>query len=977
MDSDLIPNVRRITTKIQRRRPRCIVVLGLPFAGKTTLLQSLTSVLNLPTASWTCTASAPSHAHVLTPLLDQLQIPPAQTLDQRMNLVTEPVVICIDDFDYLLDDNGQMTADMAQSLDLVLNHAHVTLLLASCRLPEWTQLTRMAIRGTAMLIDYDELALHHDDVAWLWEQHQHDAIDSGIAQQIVVQTQGWAVAVALACRQGLPFDDNVLHVLFDDTLDRLPSAMLDAISAVTWLELLSAELIAHVTDQSQSAHIWREWQRIGIVRNETLHPLIAQALRRRYPASLPNQQTAIVRAVDYWAEQGDFAAAVRLARQHEAWLALVAMLDRHYATLNNEAYYPAVVAWLHDVPQSALLASGNACFLLVRSFVGVNDSPQAILCGKQLASALLHREQRRRIDLLVANILQAMGDMAEADATIEPYRTDADLAPEEQARILRIQGIVLSLNGAIDAGFDCLSRAHRLLEALPPTSLTALTCLDYANLAAQMGRYTLAERLLGFAERIWRDMSEKPPVALATVLNMQATVALQTYRFDLAEKLAVEAYTLALARNKQRNACGAMTTHGDVAIARGDWELALVRYELAREYIFKQDTSLLPYNLAMSAHAARQHKRSSQEAILRLIEATHSGIPLEHAWLIVGRVSLYLGLGIRGGEQLIETALKQLGTQPSLAHGMLWLLLSEVCWQSGNLAAAQRAWHELDQLLLDGRGGLPVLLTALAQPLHGLLQIAYEAWQSPFAGRLYQAERAVAHPVLDVRVLGEMSVWWHGRVVRIPKHGYQLLTLLLLAGGGGLDVDDLRTRIWRDGGSDDGWRKLIERVRHVLPESINKVGNNYRLNVPFDLIRADVLQVKSTPLINSSSDDLRHVARLVVKPLLPGFDSDWIVGEQAALTERGSEIWFTLGNREQDDQRYDSALEAYRTALVLNPLNERAIIAAMSLALDTQQRHVALDLYERYRHDVGERLGIEPSSLVQALFKRALDETRD
>ena len=102
-----------------------------------------------------------------------------------------------------------------------------------------------------------------------------------------------------------------------------------------------------------------------------------------------------------------------------------------------------------------------------------------------------------------------------------------------------------------------------------------------------------------------------------------------------------------------------------------------------------------------------------------------------------------------------------------------------------------------------------------------------------------------------------------------------------------------------------------------------------------------------------------------------------IVGEQETLARRGSEIWFTLGNQEQDDQRYDSALEAYRTALVLNPLHERAVIASMSLALDTQQRHVALDLYERYRHDVAERLGIEPSSLVQAFFKRALDETRD
>ncbi len=237
------------------------------------------------------------------------------------------------------------------------------------------------------------------------------------------------------------------------------------------------------------------------------------------------------------------------------------------------------------------------------------------------------------------------------------------------------------------------------------------------------------------------------------------------------------------------------------------------------------------------------------------------------------------------------------------------------------------------------------------------------------------ASGAPGAPALTLRVHGQATVAWHGHPVKLPRHGVALLTMLLLSAGSGMTADELRDRLWGDdGGSADGWRKLLQRVRKLLaPAAIVLEGAIYQLGLPPEDIDADVLLVRQCPAGASDLARLRTAAAYAARPLLPGNEAAWVVGERNAARLRGAELWYAVGHREGAAGQADAAAAAYATALELNPLAERAVVAGMTLALAHGQRCAAIAIYQTYAQQMLDEMGLDPCPTIDALYRRALE----
>jgi ATP/maltotriose-dependent transcriptional regulator MalT/DNA-binding SARP family transcriptional activator len=958
--------------------PRLVLVLGMPGSGKSVLLDAWVNATALPSGRVTLRRRSPLDSTVLAPALRQLGLIGTDCVES-LDQITSPCILAIDNLDHVLDDHGVPSAVTQLWLNEILDNPNLTLVATSKVFPALPIMGRLATKGLLKLIGAADLAFNPAECAALWTTHRQNQLSESDLAAMYAATGGWAAPVLLRCYQRFPRDQTLLSLLVEDVLVQLSPLQRQRLTSVALLDRLSAPQVASLSGVANGERLIDEWQHLGYVQSNadiTLQPLLKVALQRALQADPAAYNDATLATATWFAQQDDFESVARLAHKTQHWSVLMRIFGQHSAALHSCGRYAEVIGWLAKVPADALSAEVGS--LLVRCYVGVNNPAGALLLLSQLLGQRSSASEQRTWQLLKAEVCHAAGDCAAADGLVTPYLLDMSLSPTERASVLRIHGVALAAGGAEAAGLDCLAGAATLLERQGACHVLGMVLNDYARVAVQLGKYPLAERLLLQVERIWHDLSAPAAPDLATTLNLEALVALHTGRLDEAERLAQAAYEHGIATGSSRTIAVTLITQADIALARQYWDIAVARYDLASGQLHQVgDLAQLPYVLAMQAQAARHtNNLDTVRAVLQQLEVAAAPVPLDHAWLAAGKAAAYLKLGVSGGERVLEQALALLSGPPALAHGLLTLLLAETHWSHDNHSAAKTSWRQLDQLL-DGPGGSPVILGALANHAISLLGEAHLHCRSAFAGRVASAT-PTAHdttPLLTLRVHGQITVAWHNQEVKLPRHGVLLLTLLLLSAGSGMTADELRQRLWgSDGGSADSWRKLLQRVRKVLPpKTIVLENTTYRLGLAPEEIDADVLLVRHRTMCASDAARLRTAAAYAAMPLLPGSDEAWVVGERKDLSLRGAELWYAVGNLDCDGRQFDAAAAAYATALQLNPLCERAVVAAMTLALEHGQRCAAIGIYQAYSQQMLDEMGLDPCPTIDALYRRALE----
>lgn len=109
--------------------------------------------------------------------------------------------------------------------------------------------------------------------------------------------------------------------------------------------------------------------------------------------------------------------------------------------------------------------------------------------------------------------------------------------------------------------------------------------------------------------------------------------------------------------------------------------------------------------------------------------------------------------------------------------------------------------------------------------------------------------------------------------------------------------------------------------------------------------------------------------RLYRGPFLDGLEAPWIHAQREALTEEYFDVLVRLGALAADLDEEVQALDAYRSALLVEPYDERVHRALMALYARRGRRDLVRRQFLRLEESL-EELGVEPAAETRESFQR-------
>jgi len=184
------------------------------------------------------------------------------------------------------------------------------------------------------------------------------------------------------------------------------------------------------------------------------------------------------------------------------------------------------------------------------------------------------------------------------------------------------------------------------------------------------------------------------------------------------------------------------------------------------------------------------------------------------------------------------------------------------------------------------------------------------------------------------------------------------------------DIDDenARKRVWR----------AVSEVRSQLGNVIVRSGEQYfvdRKAIAVDLDEFDVLLARADTRRDVDREPLLERALALVRGQpLAGTDYAWAAGEVSHLRAKMVGLLHDLGNLRLDSDNPTGALAAAEQAISLDAYNESAHRLAMRAESALCLREAVAERYERLRHELDARLGLEPERETRLLYRHLLGQ---
>jgi tetratricopeptide (TPR) repeat protein len=918
--------------------------------------------------------------------LDKLGLPSARPL-AAIEHIHDPLVIVIDGLDFALDEQSQPHPDTYEWLAALLDNPAIQIVLASARFPHIPDLVSLAASGQVHVIDGHMLAFTPLEAQLLWQQRQSTQLDPERAEQLIARTGGLATMVALACATGtlleqgdVPFQTLAVARI----LDALPHTLRALLPALALPESLTPATIEAFTERSDAIDILRELQQRDLLsadRPDRLHPLLRQALLDQLRVDREQFNRLTSRAVALEMASGNYQQAWLFATQAQRWELAREIILHVGAQLRQQGASRTLAAWIEALP--AAERSSEIEILLARARADIGDLDGAMIGLETLHAAETDPIKKREFSIWLANVRLARGDVAIADALIVPHLDDPSLELSWRPHVARIHALALLSSGLEE---DALSYGQQVItsaQAAGDRRMLAFGYHEHSVIAFRLGRYIEAEQSVRLAARCWRDLDNSPEMAVT--LNMRAMIALARHEYDRASEYASTARVHALAGGRLREASIASATCGDVALAQGQHQEALLHYQVAEEDSENSAAyTYLAYSLALQGHVARITADQGVAArVLRRLRdlRERSAASLEElGWITSGIVTSQLALREPPAIDDLLRILDRLGMQEAHVRGFVLLVLSQAYWAIAEPAKAIATWNDLEAMVAHGRGGAQTRLAPLAATAPDLLQ-AVLSEQSSALARL-ASSMAFAAPlapapeidsVLTLRMFQNEQVLWHGQPVTLPKHGLSLL-IVLLTSAVSVDDEELLRLVWGDEAV--VWhtlKKLVMRIRGQMPGLIKRSSGRYTLGIPraaidFDLGRFLTLDLQSAPteLLTSFSD-------VASTSSLHSYDAPWAVGLKSQVNRRLALLWLELARRADADGAQARAGEAFERAHMVDPASDFVTRASMQYALRIGDRTSAMQSFLRYQQALDEQFGVEPARDLQQLYLQALE----
>jgi DNA-binding SARP family transcriptional activator len=262
---------------------------------------------------------------------------------------------------------------------------------------------------------------------------------------------------------------------------------------------------------------------------------------------------------------------------------------------------------------------------------------------------------------------------------------------------------------------------------------------------------------------------------------------------------------------------------------------------------------------------------------------------------------------------------------------------------------------------------------------------AGSARQGGAAARPAAARAAAPRPTYEVRLLGgplvrQRSADGEREVIWKLRRSFEVLAFLASSPDLQAAREDLEEAVWPTDGErtiDRNFHPTLSHLRRALerrrpgsvPQPLLFRGGIYRLNseIEWDIdLQAFNRQVAAGRELLASGDQRaaagawQRAWKLYRGPFLQGYYQAWVISRREQCQQTYVELLRDLGDLAVRLERSEDALDAYRSVLLEDPLQERTHLAVMRLYAGQGRRDLVRRQYDRLCTLLLDELGVEP-----------------
>lgn len=230
---------------------------------------------------------------------------------------------------------------------------------------------------------------------------------------------------------------------------------------------------------------------------------------------------------------------------------------------------------------------------------------------------------------------------------------------------------------------------------------------------------------------------------------------------------------------------------------------------------------------------------------------------------------------------------------------------------------------------------------------------------------------------LKLNLLGSWQLRQETTVLRVATRQQRLITALAMRG------PSLRSYLvgllwpeYPEARALESLRVSLHLVSRQVPGLIENTGPvlslNDRVDVDLHRLRALMRALSQSGLDGEVASSLHELRDAEV---LPGWYEDWVMFEQSRLRQDRLRAFTTIARQALARGNPEVAGAAAEAALDIEPLYENAVRLLVAAEMMQSNPAAAFKVYERYRGQLGDDMGLLPSDSLRSLIADALDHS--
>jgi ATP/maltotriose-dependent transcriptional regulator MalT/DNA-binding SARP family transcriptional activator len=891
-------------------------------------------------------------------------------------------------------------------------------------------LARLRLCDHAACLDWSKLQLTPEETRGIGALRLGKNLPDTNLDNLHQRTQGWAAGVVLMLEQGrsgatldaatLPAEQKLLFDYFaGEILNRSEPTVREFLLKTALFPKFSADTARAFTDIDKSQDILDVLTRRNYftVRHAgpdrdtyEYHPLFRQFLIQHAQETFPSAQIDALRthAAALLEAAGDIEAAAELWRAASDWGALAAQALKHAAALAVQGRFQTLESWLRALPAEALERTPwlrywlAVCRVLTNPLDAIPQFETAYAQFDRAGDVLgLYLAWAGAVDAIAF----AMQDFSRFDVWLGRLEHLIEIHPEFPSMEVETRVIAAALNATMwrPAGRDAavshlVERATDLLHRCTNAAVTArLGFILYVYKVWADADDAEARSILDRLARLDKHLEGFPFERILTRHvwithhgargTPEAVLPALKDALEIAERSGVHTMDCMLVGLGVHACLGA----GDL---KNGGELLRRMEEMLRHTSAKLDHSF--YWLLRAWHSALSGDFSAalqETGVAERFERELGAVPTYTlARLCTAEYQL-----AGGDPETAHATFSGFEAIPGLGHGLNRtygrFLAADIALAFGNKAGARESVAQA--LRLTRRSGIVVGIGHLPALGAQTCAFALENGIEVETARMIIHRRRLAPPLdssaveqwpfpVKLYTLGRFDMVLDGQPLRIKgkvqRRPIDLLMALISLGGRAVNVSHLTDTLWPGTEADAAQaacKSALHRLRRLLGDDAALLLGDNQLSLNPGKVWVDAWAFERaavrTETGKTSEADAERALALYHGPFLGGAAAPWAIPAREKLRAKFLRVLTSASRRHMQDGRHEAALRLIDRGLAAEPLAEAFYCDAMHCHAALGQRAEALLAYQRCHKLLASQLGIDPSPIIQALYRAVRD----